>query len=77
MSGGGGEGGEVKKYLISQTTSFWKQVIPDRVAIQYFDAREVENVTKGSPIEISSLANNNLSTPGTDLSILFLYGPEV
>lgn len=30
---GGGEGGEVKKYLISQTTSFWKQVIPDRVAI--------------------------------------------
>lgn len=30
---GRGEGGEVKKYLISQTTSFWKQVIPDRVAI--------------------------------------------
>ena len=29
---GGGEGGEVKKFLISQTTSFWKQVIPDRVA---------------------------------------------
>ena len=31
--GRGGEVGEVKKYLISQTTSFWKQVIPDRVAI--------------------------------------------
>lgn len=31
--GGGEEVGEVKKYLISQTTSFWKQVIPDRVAI--------------------------------------------
>lgn len=30
---GGGKVGEVKKYLISQTTSFWKQVIPDRVAI--------------------------------------------
>lgn len=31
--GRGGKGGKLKKYLISQTTSFWKQVIPDRVAI--------------------------------------------